>query len=62
MLYFAEVNSWIGEPQNLEPHKHSDLFWSDIHNLPQNMFPLNELALSNIKNGLFHAEHGWDTK
>jgi 8-oxo-dGTP diphosphatase len=58
-LYFAEINVWIGEPQNLEPHKHSDLTWFARDNLPKNLFPLNEQALGNIENGVFYAEHGW---
>ena len=59
ILYFAEINKWAGEPKNLEPHKHSDLAWFDINELPQNLFPLNAQALNSIKNGIFYAEHGW---
>ena len=59
MLYFAEINKWIGEPQNLEPHKHSDLAWLDIKELPQSLFPLNEQALCYINKGIFYSEHGW---
>ncbi len=59
MLYFAEVNAWRGEPQNLEPHKHSDLEWFDVKKLPQNLFPLNEQALCYINKGIFYSEHGW---
>ncbi len=59
MLYFAEINQWIGEPQNLEPHKHSDLAWFDMNKLPQTLFRINEQALNHIKNGVFYAECGW---
>lgn len=59
MLYVAEIKKWHGEPQNLEPHKHSDLEWFEINNLPENLFPLNVDALNHIKNGVFYAEHGW---
>ncbi len=59
ILYFAEINTWKGEPQNLEPHKHSDLTWFDINELPQNLFPLNEQALNYINRGVFYAEVGW---
>jgi len=60
ILYVAEINEWTGEPQNLEPHKHSELAWFDLHELPQNLFPLNKQALEHIKNGVFYAEHGWE--
>ncbi len=59
MLYFAEVNKWKGEPQTLEPHKHSELTWFDIKELPQNLFPLNKHALCYINKGEFYSEHGW---
>lgn len=60
LLYFAEIKSWQGEPTNMEPHKHSDLIWFDIHQLPENLFPLNALALTDIKQGIYYAEHGWE--
>lgn len=59
ILYFAEIGSWIGEPQNLEPDKHSNLGWYDIDNLPKNMFPLNTFAMNDIKQGIYYGEHGW---
>jgi hypothetical protein len=59
MLYFVEVIKWEGELQNLEPHKHSDLGWFEIDNLPQNLFSLNASALHDIKHGTFCSEHGW---
>ncbi len=59
ILYFAEINKWIGEPQNLEQHKHSDLAWFDINELPQNLFSINAQALNHIKSGIFYADHGW---
>jgi 8-oxo-dGTP diphosphatase len=59
LLYVAEIKKWKGEPHNLEPHKHSDLIWSDFNDLPLNLFPLNQHVLNDIKNGEFYAEHGW---
>lgn len=60
MLYFMETSTWQGEPQNLEPHKHSELAWFDINELPENTFGLNLSALNDIKNGIFYSEHGWE--
>jgi 8-oxo-dGTP diphosphatase len=59
MLYFIEASRWEGEPRNLEPHKHSELGWFEINNLPQNTYALNLLALDDIKKGNFYGEHGW---
>jgi len=59
ILYFAEVSKWSGEPINMEPHKHSDLHWTDQDELPENLFSLNKHALSCINKGVFYAEHGW---
>lgn len=59
LLYFAEINSWKGEPTNMEPDKHSDLTWFDINQLPENLFPLNAIALTDIKQGIRYGEHGW---
>jgi 8-oxo-dGTP pyrophosphatase MutT (NUDIX family) len=59
MLYFVISFHWNGEPMNLESHKHSELGWFDIDNLPQNTFALNMLALNDIKRGTFYSEHGW---
>lgn len=59
LLYFAEINSWKGEPTNMEPEKHSELTWFDIQQLPENLFPLNAIALADIKHGIRYGEHGW---
>lgn len=59
ILYFAEIRQWSGEPQNLEPDKHTDLTWFDISELPQNLFPLNKQVLHSIENSIFYAESGW---
>lgn len=59
ILYYAEINAWVGEPQNLEPHKHSELAWFSINELPENLFPLNAQALEYVKKGAFYSECGW---
>jgi 8-oxo-dGTP diphosphatase len=54
-----KVSQWTGEPINLEPHKHSELGWFEIDNLPHNIYELNLLALQDIQKGIFHSEYGW---
>lgn len=60
MLYFAQVTRWEGEPQNLEPHKHSGLAWFEMHKLPATLFPLNAHALADIQQGIPYGEYGWE--
>lgn len=59
LLYFAEITAWQGEPTNMEPDKHSDLTWFNQDQLPENLFPLNAIALSDIQYGIRYGEHGW---
>lgn len=59
-LYFAEIAKWKGEPKILEPHKHSDLGWFEINELPENIFGLNKEALINIDKGINFSDFGWE--
>ncbi len=60
LLYFLTSSHWEGEPTNQEPHKHAELGWFDIDNLPHNTFALNLFALNDINKGIFYGEYGWD--
>lgn len=59
-VYF-EVTKWRGEPRNNEPHKHSELAWLDINNLPSNVVPCVKFALEQIQAGKTYSEYGWDS-
>jgi ADP-ribose pyrophosphatase YjhB (NUDIX family) len=57
-IYFEAIK-WRGEPQNAEPHIHSELAWLDPDNLPQNVIPSVKDALMNVLAGETYSEHGW---
>jgi 8-oxo-dGTP diphosphatase len=54
-LFFI-AQSWIGEPVNKEPHKHDDMAWFPLNNLPENLLPRHRLALESIDKGLLYSE------
>lgn len=41
---------------NNEPHKHSEIAWFDIHNLPKNMIPSVEFGIKAFLNGKNYSE------
>ena len=57
-IYFmAEV--WQGTPANKEPHRHSDVAWFDLHNLPEHITEHALLAIESVKTGKKYSENGW---
>lgn len=57
-IFFA-TSKWIGEPVINEPHKHSELRWSEISKLPDNMVPYVATALKACAGGQGYSEYGW---
>jgi len=45
--------------QNMEPHKHDDLRFFTIKNLPTNILPGHKQAIESIQNHISYSEHGW---
>ena len=58
--FFIEATEWEGEPQNMEPHKHDDVAWFNLNNLPQNTFPRLIHVIEMIDKKNFYSEYGWD--
>lgn len=56
---FFEVEHWTGEPINAEPHKHSEIKWLDLKNLPNNVVPNHKHALEKIYENITYSEFGW---
>lgn len=56
MHYFAVVSSWGGTPDNIEAHKHSDMQWFHIDDLPVPFVPHHMAALGCYKNGKSYTE------
>lgn len=57
-IYFV-CNKWQGEPSNTEPHKHSELKWFDLDNLPEDMMGYQKQALEEWKQGKKYTEFDW---
>lgn len=57
---FFTANKWEGVPTILEPHRCDSLAWYDLDNLPENIMPVMNLALRNIKNNVQFSEYGWE--
>jgi len=34
--YYYTAQTWTGQPKNLEPHRHTELGWYDLNDLPAN--------------------------
>lgn len=58
--FFFEATHFSGEPVNMEPNKCSELFWADIHHLPENMVPYAKEAILKSLAGDIYSEFGWN--
>lgn len=54
-----EVKSWQGNLKNAEPHKHGELTWLDLNDLPDNVVPAMRHYLEEISRGKSYTEYGW---
>ena len=57
-IYFV-ADTWQGTLSNKEPHRHQDVKWFDINNLPENITEHALLALESLKTGKKYSENGW---
>ena len=58
MLFVTE--KWEGDPKVCEPHKHSEVKWCDIDNMPDNMIEYAALFIKDFAKGNFYSQFGWD--
>lgn len=56
---YFEATMWKGQISNKEPHKHGDLSWFALDQLPENIVPSVNSALKYIDQGVTYAEFGW---
>jgi ADP-ribose pyrophosphatase YjhB (NUDIX family) len=59
---FFEVTNWQGQPHNAEPHKHGELAWFSLNDLPKNTIPSLKVALEAIQRGELYSEYGFGDK
>ena len=60
VLFVFAATRWTGDLVNNEPTKHISVGWSDLHDLPEPMFPTSAAAIAAYRDGgpLFAAS-GW---
>jgi len=54
---FFEASKWEGEIVNNEPHKHDDLSWHPINNLPTETIAYIRNALTRVSQGITFSEY-----
>lgn len=56
---FFEATVWRGTPTNKEPHKHDDLCWVALSDLPENVVPEVKIVLEHIAAGKPYSDHNF---
>lgn len=54
------ATSYEGKPHNVEPHKHSELAWLDLDDLPDTVYPSLRFMLDQYSAGTSYTELGWE--
>lgn len=57
--FFFMCRQWEGAIKNNEPHKHDELGFFPLTQLPCPLMPHDEKVLYNAVNGISFAEYGW---
>lgn len=57
--FFFVCDNWGGKVKNMEPHKCDDLNWFNINQLPDNIIPYIQDAISNHIKKIIYSEKGW---
>jgi 8-oxo-dGTP diphosphatase len=58
--FFFTTNKWKGEIKNMEPNKCDDLSWFPINELPENIIPYINKAITCYTKGEKYCEFGWE--
>ena len=58
--FFLEATEWEGELRNMEPHKHDDVSWFCLNDLPKNTFPRLIHVIKMVDKKIFYSEYGWE--
>ena len=57
--FFFTTDRWVGEPENREPHKCSELAWYPQDALPADLIPYVRHTLAMVAAGQPYSEFGW---
>jgi 8-oxo-dGTP diphosphatase len=58
--WFLTAERWAGEPVNREPHRCSQLVWSPLEDLPQDVIPYVRRSIQNYREGMWFDSYGWE--
>lgn len=58
--FFFVTKVWTGEPKVCEPHKHSEVKWVKINELPKDIIPYVKRGLEDYANQKVYGQFGWD--
>ena len=59
VVFFFVTTEWSGEPFNKEPHKHDDLRWFPLDQLPQNIIPGASNVIKSITQNHYYSHYGF---
>ncbi|MFJ6672050.1 NUDIX domain-containing protein [Actinosynnema sp. NPDC091369] len=57
---FFEARTWVGEPENREPDKCSELGWFDLDALPDDLIDYPAAGLAGYAEAVLFAVYGWE--
>jgi 8-oxo-dGTP pyrophosphatase MutT (NUDIX family) len=60
--HFFVARRWTGEPRICEPAKHSEILWTVLARLPDDLIPYVRQALGAITRGEVYSEYGWPSE
>ncbi len=58
--FFFMTNKWEGEPKVCEPHKHSEVKWVEISDLPKDMIPYVQRGIADFMGKKVYGQFGWN--
>lgn len=59
MVLSMRPRNWVGEPFNREPHKHTEIGWHSVAELPDGIIPHARNVVTDISNGVNFRETNW---
>lgn len=57
--FFLTADSFLGEPENMEPHKCEEMGWFPLDQLPENLVAYLRFGLDQIARGENYCEYGF---
>jgi 8-oxo-dGTP diphosphatase len=58
--WFLAADHWVGDPENCEPHRCSQLLWAPLAELPADVIPYVRRSIENYLEGRWFDSYGWE--